>query len=160
MFEYSRMLVPSHAIVIWSPNWKNHVLSLTWVYSGPIHTSIYLYILSTTQYIPWGCKTKDSWVISCFMAVFWCWFMLVYIILAQCSASCSQKWKKMCADNRLDRLSKTWYIMRYTMHSLIYIEMYHPLLLNQDWAVLRARFVSAARLCRALLTASRLFTVW
>ena len=126
MFEYARMLVPSHAIVIWSPNWKNHVLILTWIYSG--HTGIYLYILSTTQYIPWGYKTKDNWVISCFMAVFWCWNMLAYIILAQYSAACSQKWKNMCADNRLDRLSKKRYILRYTMHSLVYIEMYHPLL--------------------------------
>ena len=36
--------------------------------------------------------------------------------------------KKMCADNRRDRLSKKWYILRYTIHSFIYIEMYHPLL--------------------------------
>jgi len=129
MFEYARMLVPSHAIVIWSPNPKNHVLILTWVYSG--HTGIYLYILSTTQYIPWGYKTKDNWVISCLMAIFWCWFMLAYIILAQYSAACSQKWKKCALTielNRLDRLSKKQYILRYTMHSLVYIEMYHPLL--------------------------------
>ena len=29
---------------------------------------------------------------------------------------------------QMDRLSKKRYILRYTMHSLVYIEMYHPLL--------------------------------
>ena len=42
-----------------------------------------------------------------------------------CTVQCSlqPKVKKMCAYNRLDRLSKKRYILRYTMHSLVYIEI-------------------------------------
>ena len=89
MFEHSRILVPWHYIVIWRQNWKNCMLILDLC---PL--CAYLYIPCTSWYIPCFHIGKDKSVISCCRVVHWCLIMPAYILHAQHSLSCSQKWQK------------------------------------------------------------------
>ena len=62
------------------------------VYS--VHTSSIYYIPYASWYISCFHIDKDKSVISCCRAVCWCLIMPAFILHAQHSLSCSQKWKK------------------------------------------------------------------
>ena len=84
----------SHDTTSWSGVEIEKTVCSFWICVCSVHTCIYLYIPCISWYISCFHIAKDKSVISCCRAVCWCLIMPAYILHAQHSLSCSQKWKK------------------------------------------------------------------